>query len=312
MNRPRASVIITTYNRPAAVVRAIESAFLAGRDLEVIVVDDASDETTAEVCRRFPELRYVRVDRNQGVAGARNIGLAVSRGGYLTFLDDDDARLPGSLDRQIEMLDRQPSAGFIYGQAIVERQDGSFRKLPRPLECPEGDIFWRLLTHNFIPCGSVVFRRRCLSAVGLLDHRVAGPDDWDLWVRLSEIYAAAAVQEPVVIWRRSTPASGQGTSEANRMVTFGVQQFRQWMSLPRAAELTRRAQRKLWRGFSERMIEHLGWQSIRAVRYGRIGQAGKNLLTLRRLYPPAFASVAKNRFARSTWQQVKNELSFDR
>jgi glycosyltransferase involved in cell wall biosynthesis len=312
MNRPRASVIITTYNRPEGVVRAIESAFKAGQDLEVIVVDDASDETTVAACSRFPEARYVRVDRNQGVAGARNIGLAVSRGEYLTFLDDDDARLPGSLDRQIEILDQQPDVGFVYGQAIVEGQDGSFRKMPRPLDCPQGDIFWRLLTHNFIPCGSVVFRRTCLSSVGLLDHRVAGPDDWDLWVRLSEMFYAAAVREPVVIWRRSTPASGQGTSEANQMVAFGVQQFWRWMSLPRVQELPRRAQRKLWRGFSERMIEHLGWQSIRAVRYGRIAQAGKNFLTLRRLYPPAFASVLKSRFSRSTWRDVRNELYFDR
>src|SRR5882724_11167373 len=102
---PQASVIIATHNRPHLLPRAIESAFSAGTDVEVVVVDDASTDRTAEVCRSLPSIRYVRADRNQRVAGARNLGIMASTGEYLTFLDDDDLRLPGSLDRQIRALE---------------------------------------------------------------------------------------------------------------------------------------------------------------------------------------------------------------
>jgi glycosyltransferase involved in cell wall biosynthesis len=78
---PEASVIITTHNRPQRLVRAIESARAASRrDTEVLVVDDASTDETAEVCRGISDIKYVRVDRNQGVAGARNLGILASSG----------------------------------------------------------------------------------------------------------------------------------------------------------------------------------------------------------------------------------------
>src|SRR3712207_6699120 len=110
---PSVSVIIPTHGRPRLLPRAVESARRAGRDVEVIVVDDASTDETAEVCRGLEGVRYVRLERNQGVAGARNVGLLVSTADYVAFLDDDDLRLPGSLDRQRAVLEARPAAGFV-------------------------------------------------------------------------------------------------------------------------------------------------------------------------------------------------------
>src|SRR3977135_2846307 len=105
---PRASIIIPTYNRPQLLRRAVESARTAGSDVEIIVVDDASVDDTALVCRDLTGINYIRLDRNQGVAGARNVGILASSSQYIAFLDDDDLRLPGSLDLQIEMLAADP------------------------------------------------------------------------------------------------------------------------------------------------------------------------------------------------------------
>src|SRR6267142_1800984 len=177
---PKASIIITTHNRPHLLPRAIASACASGQDVEVIVVDDASSDETASICQSTRGITYVRLDRNQGVAGARNVGLVASRGEYISFLDDDDVRLPGSLDAQIEALEREPQAGLIYARAIWGDQQGEPGDRSYPLDCPQGDIFWQLLTRNFIPCGSAVFRRSCLTRVGLLNDRIPGLDDWDL------------------------------------------------------------------------------------------------------------------------------------
>src|SRR5712691_725321 len=104
----KVSVIISTHNRPHLLPKAINSAKDAARNVEIIVVDDASCDETATVCQSISGIKYVRVDRNQGVAGARNIGLIASSGEYITFLDDDDVRIPNSLDEQIEVLEQYP------------------------------------------------------------------------------------------------------------------------------------------------------------------------------------------------------------
>ena len=96
----------------------MESAQRAGRSVEVIVVDDASIDETTDVCRVLRGIKYVRDDRNHGVAGARNLGLLESAGEYIAFLDDDDIRLPGSLDHQLALLEAEPAAGMIYGRVF--------------------------------------------------------------------------------------------------------------------------------------------------------------------------------------------------
>ncbi|HEY5883354.1 MAG TPA: glycosyltransferase [Pyrinomonadaceae bacterium] len=296
-----ASIIITTYNRPGVLPRAVESARKAGTDVEVVVVDDASSDQTADVCRSLPDIKYVRVERNQGVAGARNIGLVASSGEYVSFLDDDDTRIPGTLDQQITILESETEAGLIYGQAFYGDKDGNPTDRFYPSECPQGDLFWKLLYRNFIPCGSAVFRRSCLSRVGLLDDSIPGLDDWDLWVRIGEIYPIVAVELPVTTWRRSSPGSGQGTSNAGQMVSLSVRQFRRWMKLPRAQAASRQTKRSLWHAFSENMAEHLIWESARALRSAQVGQAMKSLATLPRLHPLTIIDIAKHRsFAKSS------------
>ena len=308
---PRASIIIATHSRPHLLPNAVESARAAGSDVEIVVVDDASSDETAKVCQSLSGINYVRLDRNQRVAGARNVGLVSSRGEYLSFLDDDDTRLPGSLDAQIEALDRQPQAGLIYGHAIFGNQEGRPGRRSYPSDCPQGDIFWKLLSRNFIPCGSAVFRRSCLSSVGLLDDSIPGLDDWDLWVRIAEIYPIMALETPVIIWRRSTPASGQGTSQAAGLVSVSVQQFRNcWMNLPRSIDAPGKTKRAAWRQFSENMAEHLIWESARAVRYGELRQPLSNLSLIPRLSPLTLMRIIGHRVFRVPQTGISEVFGF--
>ena len=285
---PRVSIVITTHSRPHLLPRAVESARLSGRDLEIIVVDDESADETQEVCRTLPDIRYVRVERNRRVAGARNVGLRACAGEYISFLDDDDERLPGSIDNQVERLEAEPRAALIYGQALICEGLGATAERLYPLRCPQGDVFWELLGQNFVPCGSAVFRRSCLSRVGLLDESVPGLDDWDLWIRLAEHFPVIAAERPVYRWRRSSPGSGQGSSSGARMVRMSVRQFRtRWMMLERAAGAPRSLRREAWRAFSGGMARHLVWEAVRAQAEGRTRQAAENLYAAVRLLPRA-------------------------
>jgi glycosyltransferase involved in cell wall biosynthesis len=285
------SVIITTHNRPALLPAAISSARNAARDVEIIVVDDASCDDTAAVCESTSDIKYVRVDRNQGVAGARNIGLVASRGEYITFLDDDDVRLPNSLDRQIEALEHDPNAAFVYGQAIPESSNGE-RGAAQPGDVLSGDIFWRLLTRNFIPCGSVVFRRSVVSKIGLLDDAIPGLDDWDFWVRIAELFPSVAIKVPVLIWRQSSPASTQGSSNTIDVIAKSARHFRRvFAKLPRFADASRIDQRRAWRNFSTNVAEHLAWETFSGFRKGAFRHALRSARTLLSLHPSAHMLV---------------------
>ena len=287
---PAVSVIIPTRERPHLLRRAVESARAAGEGVEVVVVDDASTDETASVCASIQGIRYVRVESNRRVAGARNVGLLASSADYITFLDDDDLRLPGSLDLQVASLEAHAEAGMVYGQALVADQSGAPGGSPYPSPCPQGDVFWQLLRRNFIPCGGAVFRRSCLYRVGLLDESAPGLDDWDLWIRVAELYPVQSLEKPVSVWRRSSPASGQGTSQASALVARCRRQWLgRWAKLPRAARAAGAERREAWRDFSANMAEHLVCESGRALACGRFGQAARNASAALRLFPLAAA-----------------------
>ncbi|HEX8352373.1 MAG TPA: glycosyltransferase family 2 protein [Pyrinomonadaceae bacterium] len=289
----KVSVIIATYNRPHLLPRAVESARGAGKDVEIVVVDDASAEATSEACRALQGIRYVRVERNQRLGGARNLGILASSGEYITFLDDDDVRLPGSLDLQVEALKADPSAGFVYGQAIFGGQDGAPTSNVFPSPCPRGDIFWELLERNFMACASVVFRRSCLYRIGLPGATIPGIEDWDLWVRLAELYTAAAVERPVAIYRRATADSGQFTSDAAGMARRIAAAHRErWLKLPRALSAPPSKRQATRRQFSRNMANHLIWEAGRGLKGGHLLAAHKNLLTAVRLHPLGVAHRA--------------------
>jgi glycosyltransferase involved in cell wall biosynthesis len=289
----RVSVIIATYNRPHLLPGAVESARGAGKDVEIVVVDDASTEETAKVCRALRGIKYVRVERNQRLGGARNLGILASSGEYITFLDDDDVRLPGSLDLQAEALSAAPEAGFVYGQAFFGGQDGVPTDNLFPSPCPRGDIFWELLERNFIACASVVFRRSCLYRIGLPGAAIPGIEDWDLWVRLAELYTVLAVERPVAIYRRATADSGQFTSDAAGMARRIASAHRErWLKLPRALGATPARRQAARRQFSRNMANHLIWEAGRSLKGGHLLSAGENLLTALRLHPLGVAHRA--------------------
>ena len=140
---PAATVVITTFNRSHLLPRAIESARGAGSDLEIIVVDDASTDDTREVCSHLPDIKYIRLEKNCGLANARNVGIAESSCDFISFLDDDDLRLPNSIDKQLTILSSDETSALCYGQTLLGDAE---RQIPTgqvyPGHCPEGDIFW--------------------------------------------------------------------------------------------------------------------------------------------------------------------------
>ncbi len=223
MSDARVSIIIPTFNRAQLLPRAVASAFAAGENPEVIIVDDASTDATPEICRNLRDVRIIRHDRNQGLGAARNTGIRASRGQYIALLDDDDRRMPDSLAPQVDALEANPEAALCYGRVFLgDCATGETTNELIPKELPRGDLFWKLLRGNFIPALSVLLRREPLFAAGLFHPRLREVEDWDLWLRLSERASFTAVETPVAVYRMFDQRSGQLSSNRARMAVVAA------------------------------------------------------------------------------------------
>ncbi|HEY6333086.1 MAG TPA: glycosyltransferase family 2 protein [Blastocatellia bacterium] len=282
---PKVSVIIPTYNRSHLLPRAVASARTAGTDMEIVVVDNGCTDDTAKVCEQLPDIRYVRLDRNAGPGGGRNAGIEASSGPYIAFLDDDDMRLPGSLDLQVEALEADPGASFIYGKALRADENCVPVGMVDPDECPQGDIFWWLLKLPTIPCVSVVVRRTSLATTGLFDQTLACADDWDLWIRLAERFRVLASPAPVGIYRAASTAANNTTSNFALAYKTAISIQTRGLQLERAKAAPWRLRRSTRRHLLNRASDVLIWTAADALENGlwEIGRA--SILEAIRLNP---------------------------
>lgn len=186
---PVVSVVISTHNRAHLLPRAISSVLSQTyRDFELIIVDDASTDNTAEVVAGFHDerIKYIRHDANKGGPAARNTGIHAARGQYIALLDDDDEWLPVKLERQVaKMREADDRVGLIYSGAEV-RGRGT---VPLRTYLPQyrGNVREILLMGSTV-CGlhTVLARRRCFAEVGGFDESFTSCQDWDMWKRISE------------------------------------------------------------------------------------------------------------------------------
>ena len=275
---PSVSVVISTYNRAKLLPRAIESAQRAGSDVEVIVVDDASTDETPELCAKLENIRYVHLESNGGLANGRNVGIAESASEFIAFLDDDDLRLPGSLDKQLRVLYANPSAALCYGQALLA---DARRQLPTgeiyPITCPQGDIFWDLLEHNFIPMPTVLARRSSLLEADCFDTQVNPIEDWDMWLRMSERLLVVALEEPVAIYRKAVAESGQMCSNSLSLCQQSLRVQQMALRRPRALEAPRVKRREVRRKLRDRVYEILMTEATNSIHAGDTNSARATL-----------------------------------
>jgi glycosyltransferase involved in cell wall biosynthesis len=211
-------VIVPAYNASTTVGRAVDSVLAQTfGDLELIVIDDGSTDSTAEVVRRRRDrrLRCVAI-ANRGVSGARNLGLDIGSGDFVAFLDADDAWLPTKLERQLDLMEKRPAAGLCF--TSVELVDGGLRRIHEDRSSPYMDFTEALLANGNVVTGSAssaIVRRSVLESVGGFDPRLSQCADWDLWLRLSLATEFVVIDEPLVQIRkgRESMSSNPGLLE---------------------------------------------------------------------------------------------------
>jgi glycosyltransferase involved in cell wall biosynthesis len=133
MTPPSVSTIVPAYNAERTIERTIESALAQDHDdHEVIVVNDGSTDSTANILDRYGKRIKILSLPNGGAAKARNSGVAISGGKYIAFLDADDIWLPGKLKTTVAALEKNPSASLAFSECRFVDNDG--------IECGESSL----------------------------------------------------------------------------------------------------------------------------------------------------------------------------
>ncbi|MBD1826617.1 glycosyltransferase [Microcoleus vaginatus GB1-A2] len=209
---PLVSVIIPAYNAEPFIEETLTSVLAQTYPaIEVLVVDDGSQDRTSEIVKKIGK-KDSRVQllkqQNSGVAAARNLGIEKSRGEYIAPIDADDIWYPENIEKQVQsMLEGGEEVGVVYSWTVDLDEKGLLTGGFRSFRI-EGDVYATLICHNFIGNASAsMIRRSCLEKVGVYDktlkeRNAQGCEDWDLYLRIAELYQFRAVPEFSIGYRR--------------------------------------------------------------------------------------------------------------
>lgn len=193
------SVIIPTYNRLGAVLRAVDSVLKQSfRQFELIIVDDGSQDKTLEFLSRYDDsrLRIFSVPHG-GVAKARNLGVSKASHDWLCFLDSDDVWRRHKLSEQIRYHSTHPDCVISQTDDVWIRKSVRVNKMKK-YQVSDGDIFARSLKLCLIFCSSVMVKKSVFDAAGGFDESLETCEDYDLWLRLTCHYPVGFVTKTLV------------------------------------------------------------------------------------------------------------------
>lgn len=204
---PRVTVLMAVHNGLPWVREAVDSVLeQTFTDFELLVVDDASTDTTLAALESYddPRIRILRNERNIGQVPSLNRGLTEARGAYVARLDADDRMLPGRLARQVAVLDVEPSVALVGTWMDVVDETG---RLWAELRGHVGDFaeyVYAILRDRYpFAHPSIMFRREIVLALGGYDETLAPSEDKDLFRRLALARQdARSIDEPLVLYRR--------------------------------------------------------------------------------------------------------------
>lgn len=192
------SAIITTYNRRPFIREAIESVLSQDYKLkEIIVVDDGSEDGTEEEVKKYP-VKYVWKE-NGGISSARNLGIKISVGEYIAFLDVDDLWTRKKISTQVAEMGR---SGYevSYTDEIWIRNGKRVNQKKKHRKY-SGFIYERCLPLCIISPSSAVIRRKIFDEVGLFDESLPVCEDYDMWLRITARYPVLFIEKPLIVKR---------------------------------------------------------------------------------------------------------------
>jgi glycosyltransferase involved in cell wall biosynthesis/SAM-dependent methyltransferase len=209
------TIVINTYNHAHFLGDAIGSALAQTVAASaIVVVDDGSEDRPEQVVGGFPGVRIIR-QANQGLAAARNAGLAAADTEFICFLDADDRLLPRALECGLQALGQSPEAAFAYGG--FRRIDTHGEAISADLYTPPGDLPYQTMLRGN-PIGmhaTVLYRTQALRAAGGYDAELRRCEDYDVYLKLTRLHPITSYPAVVAEYRWH---GGNMSGDAGRML----------------------------------------------------------------------------------------------
>jgi teichuronic acid biosynthesis glycosyltransferase TuaG len=230
-SKPNVSVITPAYNASHFIGQCIESVQAQTfTEWEMLIADDCSKDNTAEIVRSYakhdPRIKYLRLDKNAGAAGARNYALSRANGRYIAFLDSDDLWLPHKLEKQLAYMQANNFAfTFTSYQAMTE----DLKTKLYHVQVPKKISYRQYLRNTVIGCLTV-----------MLDTKKTGP------VKMPEIRSSHDMALWLQIMKNGHPAYGQNEVLSTYREVAGSNTAGKW-----------KAAKDVWKVY--RNIEKLSW-----------------------------------------------------
>ena len=200
------TVLMAVFNGGSYLKTALDSILSQSlRDFELLVIDDASTDGTAELLGRYAvEDRRVRVlhnGENIGLTASLTFGLKEAKGRYIARLDADDVARPSRLAAQVRFLEERPDVDVVGTWATLIDDKGNecgSWQLPQS----DGALSWLLLFNNAFVHSSVMFRKDAALSLGGYSPECKRSQDYDLWLRMAQQGLLGCIPEELVHFRR--------------------------------------------------------------------------------------------------------------
>jgi glycosyltransferase involved in cell wall biosynthesis len=205
---PKISFVVPVYNMELFVADCLNSILgqQGEHDYDVIVIDDASTDASVDVIANFgdPRIRLIRHRENKGPAYTITEGLYAAPGAYVARIDPDDRYRSHFLNQTVNVLDRHPDVGLVFGRIAMIDSKGSITDsgttYPTPVGSTKMDHFLHLLKRNDLPAPTVLARREAWATGLPIPDRLRF-NDWYLSLSIAQCWPLFFVDEVLADYR---------------------------------------------------------------------------------------------------------------
>ncbi len=200
---PIISVVIPNYNRERAIYETICSALKQTyKNIEVIVVDDASTDGSVNELKRIQDKRFkfLVLEKHCGANACRNVGVRASNGEYIAFLDSGTFWNESKLDKQFNRIVESPNSGLVYCIMKTKKEDMEQYTPDFSMDlCFKEERCTEILVKgNFIDTSTIMISRKCFEQIGGFDERLLRWQDYDFVLRVVQQFPIVIVNEELV------------------------------------------------------------------------------------------------------------------
>jgi hypothetical protein len=245
------------------------------QNYEILIMDNCSPDNTPEVAASFkdPRVKYIRNEANIGHVRNFNKGITMANGKYVWLISPDDwLATTDTLERYVDLMERNPGAGFSFCRAIEvhgskEVGIASWTDLGEEDRIWEGPSFlMQLIQGDCVVLSAAMVRKECYEKFGLFSLEMPHANDWYLWCVLSLHYQVGYLAKPMVFVRMHEESLTSAFNQGGNPLCVIDELTALWSAARLAEEAGVISDRRAFN-------ESIATMAARALTYGQRGRA---------------------------------------